>query len=125
MLFAAEHGVDVEQLEPRRLARLAFDALRVGDTAAEHLEAAAKPEDVPALGIMRQEIDVPALLPQKGEIGEGCLGARQDHQGGVKRQRLPRPDQHQLDTGFGAQRIEIVEIGDVWQQRRGDPHTRR
>ena len=92
--------------------------------AAEHLIAAANAEDMPALAAMRQDVDVPALAAQEGEIGERRLRSRQDDQRRVARQRLARPDQDQLDRRLGAQRVEIVEIGDVRQQRHGDPDPR-
>src|ERR1700731_5349048 len=38
-------------------------------------------------------------------------------------QWLARADQDQLDPGLGAQRVEIVEIGDAWEQGEGDFDT--
>src|SRR5207248_4949356 len=128
-LVAAEHGVDVEEAEPNRLAGRSFAALGIGDMAAQHLIPAAQAEDVPAVPMMHQQVDVPPLIAQENEIGQGRLRAGQDYQRGIARQGLGRPDQYELYAGFGTQRIEIVEIGDAGEQRRGDldaaPLTRR
>ena len=59
-------------------------------------------------------------MAQKDEVGERCLRAGQDHERSIARQRLSRPDQHQLDPPLDAQRIKIVEIGDPREQRDGD-----
>ena len=69
---------------------------------------------------MREDVDIEARLAQRGEIGDGRLGARQDNEIGVARQRIARPHPHQLDGRLGVERIEIVEIGDMRQQRNGD-----
>ena len=39
----------------------------------------------------------------------------QDDEIGVAGDRLPGPDEHELDVGLEAERIEIVEIGDARQ----------
>ena len=39
-------------------------------------------------------------------------------------QRRSRPHPNEIDEGLGIQRIEIVEIGDVRQDRHGDAYAR-
>src|SRR5204862_213858 len=84
-LVAAEHGVDVEEAEPNRLAGRSFAALGIGDMAAQHLIPAAQAEDVPAVPMMHQQVDVPALIAQENAIGEGRRRAGQDYQRGIAR----------------------------------------
>ena len=88
--------------------------------AAEHLIAAAQTEHTAAAAEMRDDVDIEARLAQRGEVGDGRLGARQDNEIGVARERLARPHPHELDARLGVERIEIVEIGDMRQQRNGD-----
>ena len=57
---------------------------------------------------------------RKCEVRERRLRARQDHQRRVARQRPSGLHHDQLDPGLGAQRVEIVEIGDARQYRHGD-----
>ena len=86
----------------------------------EHLVAAAQAENPPAVAAMGEEVDVPALGAQEFEIADRRLRARQDHQIRIARQWPAGPDQDQLDRRLGAQRVEIVEIGDARQYRHGD-----
>ena len=76
------------------------------------------------MAAMREDVDVPALAAQEVEIRERRLRARQDHQRRVARQRPSGLDHDQLDPRLGAQRIEIVEIGDARQHRHGDADRR-
>src|SRR4029077_1068680 len=76
--------------------------------------------DVAALAMVRQDIDVPAFAPQTSEVGERRLRARQDDEHGIARQRCSWPDQHKLDRGLYRERVEIVEIGDARQEGDGD-----
>ncbi len=77
--------------------RRPLDPLRVGDLAPEHLIAAAEARDFPAAPRMGEDVDVPALRPQRLEIGEGRLRARQDDEigggsgapGAANRNRTP------------------------------------
>ena len=55
----------------------------IGDAAAEHLVAAAQAEHAAAAADMGDDVDVPALLPQDGEIGDGRLRARQEDEIGL------------------------------------------
>ena len=112
-LVAFEDGVDLEQAETLDFRGWSLDAVRIGDAAAEHLVAAADSQDGAAAPQMGPEVDVPAEFPERGEIGDGRLRARQDDQRGVARHRLVRPEKDEIDTGIEAQRIEIVEIGDT------------
>jgi hypothetical protein len=109
----AEHGVDVEETEPGGSAGGAFDAVGVGDDAAQHLITAANPEHVTAAAAVREDVDIPAFAAQRGEIGERRFRSRQDDERRIARQRVTRPHENQLDAGLGAQRVEIVEIGDI------------
>src|SRR5205807_890242 len=77
-LVAAEHGLDVEQPEPKHLRGRSFAAVRIGDPAAQHLITAAEAEDMATLAMMREQIDVPAVVAHEGEIGEGRLRAGED-----------------------------------------------
>src|SRR6185437_11490898 len=120
-LLAREFGLDLEQAEALFDARRAFDAVRIGDAAAEHLIAGANAENAAATPRMGVQIDIPALAAQYREIGARRLGTRQDHQ--IAHWQGPsRHDEIELDAAFGAQRIEIVEIGDMGEERNGDRH---
>ena len=94
--------------------------LRIGDRPPQHLIAAAQAEHQSAAAAMRGDIDVKAGGAQRGKIGDGRLRARQDHEIGVAGKRRSRPQPNQIDRGLGLQRIEIVEIGNVRQDRHGD-----
>ncbi len=86
----------------------------------EHLIAAAEPKHAPAAPHMRGDVDVPALLAQCGEIGDGRLRPRQDDQV-ADGEGAAALDHDEVDIGLGRQRIEIVEIGDMRQERDGNP----
>src|SRR3954452_5214050 len=75
---AAEHRLDVEQPKSFCLARRPFDPPGVGDASSEHLVAAAQAEDMPALPMMREQVDIPTLASQKGEVGQGRLRSGQN-----------------------------------------------
>src|SRR3546814_19501593 len=60
-LRRSERGLDVEQAESFRFARRPLDAARIGDPRAEHLVAAAEPDDQAAAPDMRLEVDVPEI----------------------------------------------------------------
>ena len=70
-------------------------------------------------GVTNQLLEC-ARLAEKGEIRERRFRPREDYEGRVARQGLPRPHEHQFDRRLGAQRIEIVEIGDARQQGNRD-----
>ena len=57
---------------------------------------------------------------QRREIADGGLGARQQDQVGIARQRVAGLDQLDAHIRLGAQRVEIVEIGDARQPRHRD-----
>jgi hypothetical protein len=94
--------------------------LRIGDRPAEHLVAAAQAEHRAAAPDMGGNVDVPALLAQERQVGDGRFRAGQQHQVGVAGQRPARPEQVDRHVGLGAQRVEIVEIGDPRQERHDD-----
>jgi hypothetical protein len=51
-------------------ARRSLDAVWVGDTDAEHLQAAANPQHGAAAPAMREKVDVPPLSAERREIGD-------------------------------------------------------
>ena len=85
-LVACELGFQVEQAESLGGARRTFDAIRVGDPAPQHLEAAAQTQQPAAPAQMGADIEIPALRPDHGEVGEGRLGTGQDNEVGIARQ---------------------------------------
>src|SRR5262249_5135587 len=107
-LGVTEHGFDLDEAEPRRLAGGAFDTLGVGDAAPEHLVAGAEPKDAAAAADMRQDIDVPAGRSQRREIGERRLRAGQDDEipdGGHRPSPLDELARH---LGLGGPRDAIL-----------------
>ncbi len=73
-----------------------------------------------APAVMRQEIDVPALRAQEGEIAAGRFRAGDDDEAHVAGDRFARTHHHKIDARFELERIEIVEIGDPRQCETGD-----
>ena len=67
--------------------------------AAEHLVAAAEAEHGAAAAEVRDDVDVEAGVAQRGEIGDGGLGAGQDDERGVAGQCGARADAHEIDCG--------------------------
>src|SRR6516164_7051963 len=67
---------DVEKPEPRRLAGRPFNAIGIGNVAAKHLVAAAEAEHMSAVAVMRENVNVPALRPEKSKIAARRFGAR-------------------------------------------------
>ena len=88
--------------------------------APHHLIAAAQAQNRAAAAPMRGDIDVESRRAQRGEIGDGRFRSGQNDQIGVAGQRRTRPHANELDRGLGVERIEIVEIGDMRQDRHGD-----
>ena len=68
LLAIAQHGLDIEQPEAGRGSGATLDALGVGHAAPQHLEAAAEPEHARARPVVREDVDVPALLPQRSKV---------------------------------------------------------
>ena len=66
-----------------------------------------------------EDVDVPALGAEGGEVGEGRLGAGNDDEVGG-RQRAAGFDDFQAYAGGEPQRVEIVEIGNARQARHGN-----
>ena len=66
--FGAELGLDVEKPEALDRARPPFDAVRIGDTFAEHLIAAAETEHASAAAHVGADVDVPSFGAQRREI---------------------------------------------------------
>ena len=119
-LVAGQNRLDVEQSEARGLAGGAFDALGIGDAAPEHLIAAANARARARRAGMREDVDVPALGAQAGEIGDRRLRAGQDDEIGTAAAARRARTSDQRTSGSSLQRIEIVEIGDARQTGDGD-----
>src|SRR5690606_14320632 len=66
------------------------------------------------------KIDVPALLAEEGKVSARGLRAGEDDEAGVARKRLTRLNNDEANAGFGAERVEVIEIGDARQARHGD-----
>src|ERR1700730_2943099 len=82
--FVAAHGRrDIEQSQPVDRPGAAVDAIRIGNSLAEHLIAAAEPENTATAADMGLDVDVPALCAQEGEIGDGGFAAGQDNNLGI------------------------------------------
>ena len=111
----------IKIVKPIRRTGRAFYAVRIGNPAAKHLIASANAHDLPAPPDMGGEIDIPALLPQVSEIGNGCLGAGENNQVRIARQRLTRRHHDEVHIRLGDQRVEIVEVGNMGQARNGNP----
>jgi hypothetical protein len=93
------------------------------DDASQHLVSTANSQHLAAASGMSLEVDVPALRPQRVEIGDRRLRAGQQHEVGADRQRLAPAHHHHAHARLGPERVEVVEIGDVRQERHrdGDP----
>ena len=119
-LVAAKDRLDIEQAEPRRFARFAFDSLGIGDTPPQQLKAATEAEHTLPAPDMGFDIDVPALSDEGIHIAARRFRARQDNQIGIARQRRTVRDHHQIDVRLRGKRVKIVEIGDMRQDRHRD-----
>src|SRR6185437_12030737 len=104
--------------------RRTLDSLWIVDSAAEHLIAAAQTEHAAAAAKMGNDIDVEARVTQRREIGDGRLRTGQDDEVGVARQRCARLHFDEIDRRLRIERVEIVEICDMRQQRNGNLDAR-
>ena len=121
-LVAAKHGLDIEQTEPRRFARRALrfprgSAIRL----AQHLKAAAEAEDAAAAPDMRLDDRCPSphcerIRDRRCVAFEPGRTTRSASPGSG----APCADHDEADIGLGGKRIEIVEIGDMRQDRHRD-----
>ena len=64
---------------------------------------------------MGGKIEVPALRPEIGQIGQGRLAAGQDDQIRISREGTTWGHEVQSDTRLRDQWVEIVEVGDPRQ----------
>lgn len=119
-LLGRQHRLDVEQAQPLDAPCRPLDSLRVGQALAQHLIAAAQAQHRAAAPVMRENVDVPALGPERGQIGDRRLGTRKHDQRRFRRNRLTWRNHPQLDTGLELQWVEVVEIGNARQDRTGD-----
>src|SRR5216684_6152492 len=62
---AGQNGLNLQQSEPRHSLLAPFHAEGIGTGSAQHLIAAAKAEDLPALAVMAKQVDVPTLASQE------------------------------------------------------------
>ena len=124
-LLACQFGCYIQIAEPFGRSSRALDAVGIGDAAAEHLIATTEAQQATAAPKMRLDVDIPTLSAELRQIGACRFGARQQHQIGIARQRPTGLDNHQIDIGLGAQRIEIVEIGDPREARHGNANGAR
>ena len=62
---------------------------------------------------MGQNVDIPALLAQIGEITDGGFAAGQEDEVSVERQRMARLHDLQCHVWGVGQRVEVIEIGDA------------
>src|SRR5262249_20332556 len=122
---AAQLGVDLKK--PKTLGQPcpALYAARIANGAAQHLISAAEAKDCAAAAMMRQDVDVKAGCPQRGEAGNGGFRSGQNDQICVARKCRTRSRANELDVRLSFQRIEIIEIGDVWKYRHGYANSAR
>ena len=116
-LFAGHDSPDVEKSEPPGFAGWTFDTFGVRHATSQHLITAAEAEHMSAAAMVRQDIDVPALRAQEGEIAAGRLGAGKDDKRSVARNRLARRHHHKVHVALELERIEIVEIRDPFKRK--------
>src|ERR1051326_1992375 len=72
---------------------------------------------------MRGDVDVESGRAQRGEIRNRGFGTWQYDEIGVARQHAACAHANKLDARLGLERIEIVEIGDMRQDRHRDPEA--
>src|SRR2546421_5989479 len=73
LLVALQRGRDRQEPESRAAAGLAFEPKGVMDRLAQHLEAAAEPDELAAVAQVAQDGLLPRLRPQPGEVGADAL----------------------------------------------------
>ncbi|MNX85565.1 hypothetical protein D3C86_1174090 [compost metagenome] len=73
---------------------------------------------------MRLDINVQASILQHGKVGDSGFRTAQQDQTAIGRNCLARPHADQFDIGFHVQGIEIIEIGNMRQDRHGNAHLR-
>ena len=99
---------------------LSLDAMRIRDTATQHLEPAAYSQNPTAATVMGLEVDVPPLRTQEGKVGPRGLRVRNDDHRSIAWNGLSRPNHFELDAGMRFQGIEIVEIRNAGQGEAGN-----
>ncbi len=119
-LRGGEGGGDVEEGEAGDLAGRAFDPGGVGDAAAEHLVAAAQPEDGAAAAGVGDDVDGEAGGAQAARSAMVDFRAGEDDEVGVGGEDGACAKAEEVDGGLGVERVEVVEVGDVGQDRDGD-----
>src|SRR5579875_2040440 len=71
--------------------------------------------------MIRQKIDIPALVAENRQIRPHGFGAQEQNQIRIRRQRPPARHEQEIHLRLQAQRVEIVEIRDMRQQGHGNP----
>src|SRR5436309_15130750 len=99
----------MEQAKSVDSPRRSFDAIGIVDRAPEHLIAATDAEDAATAAHMRDEIDVPAVVAKRSEIGDRRFRAGQQDKI-ANGQRLAAPDKNKPDGRLAPQGREIHEI---------------
>ena len=69
---------------------------------------------------MGGDVDVEAGGAQGAQVGERGLGAGEEDEVDVAGNRRSGADAQEIDVGLGREGVEVVEIGDVGQDRDGD-----
>ena len=68
---------------------------------------------------MRNDVMVPALLPQKAKIADGRFRAEKNDEVRIARDWRSGGYEFEVDRRFEAQRIGVVEVRHARQHRRG------
>ena len=110
-------NIHVQVGQPVRFRREALDPVRIGEAAAQHLVAAAEPDQQPALPDVGGDVHVPALAAQVRQVRKRRLGARQQDQVRIPGQGPARLHHGDGDIVLGRQRVEVVEVGNATQPR--------
>ena len=110
---------------PATVPRPALDALGVGDRSARASGSRRKGRAPRRRDGDARRCRCPSpALPERLEVGDRRLRAGDEDQVAIARNCLARLDDHDLDIGLGAERVEVVEIGDARQARHRDPDAR-
>ena len=119
-LVRCQNGFNVEISQPLDRSGRPLNAARISYRSAEHLVAAADPENMSAASVVGFQINVPALRAEERQITDRRFRSRQQDKIGVGGQRIARMDQRQGDALLLAQRIKVIEIGDPRNHGNGD-----
>ena len=85
------------------------------DLVPQHLVTAAQAKHQPAAPDMGLDIDIPAIMAECRQIGDGRFRAGHDDEAGIRRDGFSWLDEDYRNARFQPQRVQIVEIGDARQ----------